>query len=232
MPDLRACGRAQGVSYVKVPEDVLAIVSGLEAQGQRDRLLGAYVAYFLGAPVGNVPKSIRPFFNQACGIADRITDGIRNGGKRRGQAPDSPPDTQGLPADYPPSTRREVANSSPSTQDKTEPLAAETGADPRRGPHTPYSYSDETTNTDTETVTEAPEAGAARTQNDTPTLDDVRAVCRVKGYTLDPEYFFNHYESQGWVTGDGRPIRCWPAILGNWETNPDTLRAEGAQDAV
>ena len=34
-----------------------------------------------------------------------------------------------------------------------------------------------------------------------PTLDEVRAYCTEKGYTFDPELFFNYYDANSWVQG-------------------------------
>lgn len=71
------------VRYVKVPPDVLELMSELPARRQQDAFLGAYVRHFLGLPVGDIPKTIAPSFLVAAHIADRIVSGIETGGKRR-----------------------------------------------------------------------------------------------------------------------------------------------------
>ena len=52
-----------------------------------------------------------------------------------------------------------------------------------------------------------------------PTLDEVRAYCTEKGYTFDPELFFNYYDANSWVQGqgNGKPIRSWKACCNTWQ---------------
>lgn len=51
-----------------------------------------------------------------------------------------------------------------------------------------------------------------------PTLDEVTAYCKEKGYTFDPEMFFAHYEANGWVQGrDGKSIKSWRACCVTWQ---------------
>lgn len=52
-----------------------------------------------------------------------------------------------------------------------------------------------------------------------PTLDEVRAYCTEKGYTFDPELFFNYYDANSWVQGQGKgkPIRSWKACCNTWQ---------------
>ena len=49
-----------------------------------------------------------------------------------------------------------------------------------------------------------------------PTVDEVRAYCQEKGYTLDPERFVNFYESKGWMVGKTK-MKKWKAAVANWE---------------
>ena len=48
-----------------------------------------------------------------------------------------------------------------------------------------------------------------------PTLDEVKIYCAEKGYTVDPERFINHYESNGWKVGKNS-MKSWQAALANW----------------
>ena len=48
-----------------------------------------------------------------------------------------------------------------------------------------------------------------------PTLDEVKIYCAEKGYTVDPERFINHYESNGWKVGKNS-MKSWHAALANW----------------
>lgn len=47
--------------------------------------------------------------------------------------------------------------------------------------------------------------------------EDILEYFELKDYPLDEaESFFNHYESQGWVTGNGVPIVNWKSKAENW----------------
>lgn len=48
-----------------------------------------------------------------------------------------------------------------------------------------------------------------------PTVDEVRAYCRSKGYNLDAEAFVAFYESKGWVVGKSR-MKSWKAACTTW----------------
>lgn len=49
-----------------------------------------------------------------------------------------------------------------------------------------------------------------------PTLDDVREYCRGRNSSIDPEEFFNHYESNGWMMGRS-PMVSWKSAVACWE---------------
>lgn len=50
-----------------------------------------------------------------------------------------------------------------------------------------------------------------------PTVEQVAAYCREKGYHLDPELFVAHYEANGWKQGRGKPIVSWKAAVLTWD---------------
>ncbi len=50
-----------------------------------------------------------------------------------------------------------------------------------------------------------------------PSLEEVTNYVRETGIKIDPEHFYNHYESIGWVMGNNRPITNWKAAVQNWE---------------
>ena len=50
-----------------------------------------------------------------------------------------------------------------------------------------------------------------------PTLDEVTAYCKEKGYTFSPEAFHAYYEANGWVQGKGKPIKKWQACCVTWQ---------------
>ena len=49
-----------------------------------------------------------------------------------------------------------------------------------------------------------------------PSLDDIRAYCISRSNNVDPEQFFNFYESKGWTIGKS-PMRDWRAAVRTWE---------------
>lgn len=65
--------------------------------------------------------------------------------------------------------------------------------------------------------------GSSRFQK--PSLDDIRQYCQERGNQVDPEKFFNFYESKGWVVGKS-PMKDWKAAVRTWEQRrPETTRA-------
>lgn len=51
-----------------------------------------------------------------------------------------------------------------------------------------------------------------------PTLEDVSAYCREKGYSVNAEAFVAHYESNGWKVGKN-PMKDWKAAVRYWASN-------------
>lgn len=49
-----------------------------------------------------------------------------------------------------------------------------------------------------------------------PSLEDVRAYCISRSNKVDPEQFFNFYESKGWTIGKS-PMKDWRAAVRTWE---------------
>ena len=49
-----------------------------------------------------------------------------------------------------------------------------------------------------------------------PTLDDIRAYCLERKNNIDPERFFDFYESKGWKVGN-QSMKDWKAAVRNWE---------------
>ena len=48
-----------------------------------------------------------------------------------------------------------------------------------------------------------------------PTVDEVRAYCMGKGYTLDADRFVDYYTSNGWKVGKN-PMKDWKAAVRTW----------------
>ncbi len=54
-----------------------------------------------------------------------------------------------------------------------------------------------------------------------PTLEQVRARCREMNYTnVNPEKFFDFYESKGWMVGKNK-MKKWQCALANWARDGD-----------
>lgn len=51
-----------------------------------------------------------------------------------------------------------------------------------------------------------------------PTVEEVSAYIREKGYSVDAEKFVAYYESNGWRVGRN-PMRDWKAALRTWQAN-------------
>ena len=49
-----------------------------------------------------------------------------------------------------------------------------------------------------------------------PSLEEIRSYCQERGNNVDPEQFFNFYESKGWVVGKS-PMKDWRAAVRTWE---------------
>lgn len=49
-----------------------------------------------------------------------------------------------------------------------------------------------------------------------PTVEEVRAYCLERKNKVDPERFFDFYESKGWMVGKS-PMKDWKACVRNWE---------------
>lgn len=50
-----------------------------------------------------------------------------------------------------------------------------------------------------------------------PTLEEIASLCREKNYSVNPNVFLNHYESNGWMVGKNK-MKSWPAALANWQS--------------
>ena len=51
-----------------------------------------------------------------------------------------------------------------------------------------------------------------------PTVEEVEAYCREKGYYIDAAYFVDYYASKGWLVGK-TPMKDWKAAVRTWVKN-------------
>ena len=52
-----------------------------------------------------------------------------------------------------------------------------------------------------------------------PTVDEVKAYCLEKNYTVDAENFCDFYESKGWFVGKNK-MKSWQAAVRTWQRRP------------
>lgn len=52
-----------------------------------------------------------------------------------------------------------------------------------------------------------------------PTVEEIRQYCIERGNTIEPEYFYDYYESVGWTIGKNKPMKDWKAAIRTWERN-------------
>ena len=55
-----------------------------------------------------------------------------------------------------------------------------------------------------------------------PTLEEVREYVKEKGFNVDPDYFYNYYDSDNWMKGNSRnnkkmPMKNWKQTLISWD---------------
>ena len=49
-----------------------------------------------------------------------------------------------------------------------------------------------------------------------PTLEEVQAYCNERNNNINPEYFVDYYNSNGWIVGKAK-MKDWKATVRNWE---------------
>lgn len=54
-----------------------------------------------------------------------------------------------------------------------------------------------------------------------PSVDEVKAYCEEKGYSVDPDQFVDFYESKGWMVGKSK-MKDWKASVRTWQRNHRT----------
>lgn len=64
-------------------------------------------------------------------------------------------------------------------------------------------------------------------------MDEVRAYCRERQNSIDPERFVNYYQARGWKYKDGQPMEGWEAAVRNWEKmEPERGESEAGKIAL
>ena len=67
-----------------------------------------------------------------------------------------------------------------------------------------------------------------------PTIDEIQEYCRIRNNNVDPEQFYDFYESKGWMIGKNR-MKDWKAAVRTWErdrdrASPGTSKNQGSFD--
>ncbi|KZE77507.1 hypothetical protein AV926_14125 [Myroides marinus] len=52
-----------------------------------------------------------------------------------------------------------------------------------------------------------------------PTIQEIQEYCFERNNQVDPEKFFDHYESNGWMIGGKSKMKDWKAAIRTWEKN-------------
>ena len=60
-----------------------------------------------------------------------------------------------------------------------------------------------------------------------PSLDEVKEYCQL--FNVEPETFYNHYETNGWKVGKVK-MKCWKSAVRNWDrrNKPEKSDTTGA----
>ena len=86
-------------------------------------------------------------------------------------------------------------------------LALQTKEEKGKSPHTPLKGKEETNNNNNT---------PARARFVKPTIEEVAAHVRARGYTFDAEQFWSYYESNGWYVGH-RKMKSWQSACVTWQ---------------
>jgi len=77
---------------------------------------------------------------------------------------------------------------------------------------------------------ELPEIPKPVSKKSLPTLEEVRTYCLLRSNHVDPEKFFNHYTSNGWMVGKNK-MKDWQAAVRTWEKNDSSNSVLQTQQA-
>ena len=59
-----------------------------------------------------------------------------------------------------------------------------------------------------------------------PSIEEIKAYCIERNNSIDPERFYDYYESNGWMVGRGK-MKDWRATVRNWERREKESRNDG-----
>jgi len=64
-----------------------------------------------------------------------------------------------------------------------------------------------------------------------PSIEEIAEYCRERNNKVNPEQFFDHYESKGWLVGRAK-MKDWKASVRTWEKNDFSTQPKGRSQAV
>ena len=56
-----------------------------------------------------------------------------------------------------------------------------------------------------------------------PVIEDIRQYCLERNNNIDPEQFYDFYESKGWLIGGKAKMKDWKAAVRTWEKNKNII---------
>lgn len=173
---------------------------GCAALGDKDGAALAWALIRYGY-TGEEPQGLKPAlsaaFNFARGRVDAMRKGAQGGKARKTvKVPKNAKRASEAPSQDPIEVPSEAPSKEPSEQKEKEKEKEKEIAS---------------------AISYAPEFSEANPfEAEPPSLDDVRAYFACNCLKGDPEEFFDHFESQGWVRSNGQPIADWKAQARMW----------------
>lgn len=82
--------------------------------------------------------------------------------------------------------------------------------------HSPELELDKEIDKDKENKEDTPDKPATRSMFLKPSIDDIREYCKERKNNVQPEKWFSHYESNGWMVGKNK-MKDWKAAVRTWE---------------
>lgn len=64
-----------------------------------------------------------------------------------------------------------------------------------------------------------------------PTFEEVKNYCIERNNQIDPEYFLDYYDANGWKVGKN-PMKDWKATIRTWEKRQNQNKKESNRDVV
>lgn len=84
---------------------------------------------------------------------------------------------------------------------------------------------DDSVSTTTKTTTTKNNLSLSSKKFKKPTLDELIAYIKEKGYVFDPEAFMSYYDANGWRVGRN-PMKSWKAACAYWNKNEKSVKGK------